>query len=245
MCDSFALQSGGRCETCLCRIRPMRSFLKHFCMALIRPGDIMQIPANVPRITDEHHSLSPSPMIPLIPWWENCRAKSNEQSTWTFRSFTQRAREQDNLKQRLMEFSGPFWNRWLYIHIFLHITFIAFIAVSMETAEHFEASTDFPSALRGGGTDVMPLRLINYKCCMCVNIQTFGLKLQGSLEAIQIGHKWLISLITSGLHNHKSTWNPICSNEHDPTISLQTIWPLMKNTRMEPGTILISFCGNY
>lgn len=69
--------------------------------------------------------------------------------------------------------------RWLYVHVFRTSHLIAFIAVSMETAEHFEAITDFPAALRGGGTDVMPLRLINYKWCMCVNIQTFGFEASG------------------------------------------------------------------
>ncbi len=136
-CDSFALQSSGRCEKCLCRIRPMRSSLKHFCMALIRPGDIMQIPANVPRIRDEHRSLPPSP-DPTDTMMGKLQSKSNVRSTWTFRSFTQRAREQDNLKQRLMEFQGPS-ERWLCVHVFCTSHLIAFIAVSMETAEHFEA----------------------------------------------------------------------------------------------------------
>lgn len=60
------------------------------------------------------------PLIPQIPWWENCRAKSNERSTWTFRSFTQRARDQDNVKQQLMEFQGPFWNDGSMYTFFAH-----------------------------------------------------------------------------------------------------------------------------
>lgn len=200
MCDSFALQSTGRCETCLCRIRPMRSSLKHFCMALIRPGDIMQIPANVPRIRNEHHSLPPSPWCHRYHDGKTAEQKSNARSTWTFRRFTQRAREQDNLKQWLMEFQGPFWKDGSMYTFFCTSHLIAFIAVSMETAEHFEAITDFPAALRGGGTDVTPLRLINYKCCMCVNIQTFGLqaleKPWRNTDRTEITNK-----ITGGLHN--------------------------------------------
>lgn len=75
----------------------------------------------------------------------------------------------------------------------------------METAEHFEAITEFPPALRNGvgdwglgwETDVMALSLINYKCCTYINIQTFS-KPQKSLEVIQRGQKKQIRLITGG-----------------------------------------------
>lgn len=97
--------SSRRCETHLCRIRPMRSSLKHFCMALIRPGDIMQIPANVPCIRDEHRSLPPSPWCHRyhdgITGEQNQMYKAREH-------FRASRREQDNLRQWLMEFQEPF-----------------------------------------------------------------------------------------------------------------------------------------
>ncbi len=69
--------------------------------------------------------------------------------------------------------------RWLCVHVFLHITFNCFYCCFYGNGRTLWSITDFPAALRGRGTDVMPPRLINYKCCMCVNIQAFGFEASG------------------------------------------------------------------
>lgn len=144
MCNS----SGGRCETCLCGIKPMRSFLKHFCMALIRYGDIMQIPANVPRIRDEHHSLSPSP------WSHRDHdGKTAEQNQMN------EAREHFGASRREQEsktiWSNDWWNfkghsetMALYTH-FLHITFNCFYCCFYGNGRTLWSHYRFPFSAQG------------------------------------------------------------------------------------------------
>lgn len=130
---------------CLCRIRPRRSSLKHFCMALIRPGDIMQIPVNVPRIRDEHCSLPPSPWCHRYDDGKNCRAKSNVWSTWNSELHAESKRASQTKQWLWWNFKGHS-EMMALCTLFCTLHLIAFIAVSMETAEHFEAITDFPAA---------------------------------------------------------------------------------------------------
>lgn len=99
---------GGVKHECPCRIRPRRSSLKHFCMALIRPGDIMQIPANVRHIRDEHCSLPPSPRCHRYDDGETAEQNQMYEACEQFKASCREKESKTDKAMTLMEFQGPF-----------------------------------------------------------------------------------------------------------------------------------------
>lgn len=169
----------------------------------------MQIPVNVPRIRDEHCSLPPSPWCHRYDDGKNCRAKSNVWSTWNSELH---AESKPDKAMTLMEFQGPFWNDgslYTFLHIASNCFYCCFYGNGRTLWSHYRFSCSPRVGVCVGGwtgrkTDVMAL-IINYKCCMCINIQTFS-KPQRSREVIQIWQKKRIRFMIGGLYKHSQKY---------------------------------------